>query len=248
MRHAAQRPRPRAPAAPRQRRLRISPSEAASALAVTGPVTASRPRSSSTIASARVHVRAAREGGATIGGSRVASGMDGEEFRQSLGGDQEGGSGGSASDGSRLRRNPPYNFFRRRPGSAREVPRRGPGETRALARARQSQKRLAADRRLVCLEKPGRQQRVVQFVGVTPLGSRFVHHALDRVRIERAEGRVVAAPLRRDWTACVRRSSSGASSRNAYGRALTISCAKTDGSGVSREIRRSSPRWSCGRS
>ena len=48
---------------------------------------------------------------------------------------------------------------------------------------------------------------------------------------------------RRDCTAWLRRSSSGASSRNAYGLALRISCANSDGSGVSRATSRSSPRW-----
>ena len=46
---------------------------------------------------------------------------------------------------------------------------------------------------------------------------------------------------RRACTACVRRSSSGASSRNAYGFAFRISCESGDGSGVSRVTRRSSP-------
>ena len=45
---------------------------------------------------------------------------------------------------------------------------------------------------------------------------------------------VSGSSQRRDATACVRRSSSGASSRYAYGRALRISCARGDGCGRSR--------------
>ena len=64
------------------------------------------------------------------------------------------------------------------------------------------------------------------------------------VRVERAE---VRRALRIGWPAATarrgaRRSSSGASSRNAYGSALRISCANDDGSGVSRATSRSSPR------
>ena len=51
------------------------------------------------------------------------------------------------------------------------------------------------------------------------------------------------SPARRAYTACVRRSSSGASSRNAYGRALRSSWQSGDGSVVSRASSRSSPRW-----
>ena len=53
----------------------------------------------------------------------------------------------------------------------------------------------------------------------------------------------LGSAARRVCTACVRRSSSGASSRNAYGFALRISCASGDGSGVSRATQRISPAW-----
>ena len=49
------------------------------------------------------------------------------------------------------------------------------------------------------------------------------------------------SPQRRDNTACVRRSSSGASSRKAYGRALKTSAASGDGAVRSRQTKRTSP-------
>ena len=76
----------------------------------------------------------------------------------------------------------------------------------------------------------------MQLVGVGRLGPRFRAHALDRRR--RRAGRASAADAsssqRRAITACVRRSSSGASSRYAYGRAVRISSASGDGVGRSR--------------
>ncbi len=70
----------------------------------------------------------------------------------------------------------------------------------------------------------------------------FVAHARDRVGIERAEvvGAIRLASSGGCCTACVRRSSSGASSRNAYGCALRISAASGDG--AADRVRRRAPR------
>ena len=83
-------------------------------------------------------------------------------------------------------------------------------------------------RQLARGQEAGGQQRVVQLVGVARVRTRFLAHARDRGRIERAEIVRRRRLARRAWrsTAWLRRSSSGASSRNAYGLALRISCAK----------------------
>ena len=79
----------RARAAPRRRRLRRSPASAASAAAVVGPTMARRPRSSSTIASSRVHARAARDGGRVDRRLERAAGMNRAQFGQPFGGDPD---------------------------------------------------------------------------------------------------------------------------------------------------------------
>ena len=97
-------------------------------------------------------------------------------------------------------------------------------------------------------DRPGVRKPAVSSASCSSSASRGSGRASSRTRsIAAASSRprssaVDGSPARRACTACVRRSSSGASSRNAYGRALMISCASGDGSAVSRETRRRSPR------
>ena len=87
-----------------------------------------------------------------------------------------------------------------------------------------------------------RQQRVVQLVGIADDRPRFGRHLGDRGRIERADVGRVRPNVRRICTARARRSSSGASSRYAYGFAFRISCENGDGSAVSMATVFDSPR------
>ena len=91
---------------------------------------------------------------------------------------------------------------------------------------------------------PRLQQRIVQLVGVAHVGPGLVAHRGDRRRVERAQAAAtIGQRTRRSDTARARRSSSGASSRNAYGLALRISCENGDGAGgVARPRCGSSPR------
>ena len=93
----------------------------------------------------------------------------------------------------------------------------------AAARARGASARRQAARAMPAAigaasglrQEPGGHQRVVQLVGVARIGTLLLAHALDRGGVERAEiVRADPAP-RRVCTAWLRRSSSGASSRNA---------------------------------
>ena len=94
--------------------------------------------------------------------------------------------------------------------------RRARRAARPRQRRRASRASAASRGRLRGGEEPGRHQRVVQLVGVARIGPRLRDDAVDRARVERAELAAARGSVaRRVCTACARRSSSGASSRNA---------------------------------
>ncbi len=97
-------------------------------------------------------------------------------------------------------------------GPQRE-PRRAPRRRRAHRQVTPQPARARLFRR----DEPEPEQRIVQLVGVARLGPRLLAHARDRRGVEPAEigGGLPASSQRRPITACVRRSSSGASSRKA---------------------------------
>ncbi len=59
------------------------------------------------------------------------------------------------------------------------------------------------------------EQRVVEFIRIARLGPDFARNLVDRGGIENALGNIRSCVELRSWTARARRSSSGASSRNA---------------------------------
>ena len=125
-----------------------------------------RPRTSSTSASARVHVRSAlvgRGGDLRVNG-RV--GVHGAHFRQSLG------------------RHPSL------PGAGQRDPRRAP-------KLRQPLEQIGGRIDIRFDQHAGGQQRVVQFVSVARIGTRFVDDTRDRVAVECAQltrDRIAGAP------------------------------------------------------
>jgi hypothetical protein len=87
-----------------------------------------------------------------------------------------------------------------------------------------------------------REQRIVQFIGVANIGPGFGGHGRNRRRIQNARAaRRIRRRVRRNCTARARRSSSGASSRYAYGLAFRISCENGDGSALSIATLRMAP-------
>ena len=89
------------------------------------------------------------------------------------------------------------------------------------------------------VDEAEREQRVVQLVGVAGAGqASLLTRAIASASRRPRPAADSSSSQRRLITACVRRSSSGASSRNAYGRALRISSASGDGSVRSRATMR----------
>ena len=112
---------------------------------------------------------------------------------------------------------------------------------RCAARASSSNAgHAAAARDLVRGDEPKTEQRVVHLVGASRRRATLprARARSPRRRAGRASAAVASSSQRRAITACVRRSSSGASSRYAYGRAVRISSASGDGVGqVARDDR-----------
>ena len=191
----------------RQRRVDLgdaaAPSEAASASAVTGP----RPSRRAAHDFRRARPRASRcaranSSGASIGGAALRLREDGLQLRQPLGRDPQ------SRRVARARR-------RDRSAASRGAARQARRESRCHAGARATSAGVT---------KPKAEQRVVQLVGVAGLRPGFARTRSIAAASSRPRSAAVpSSSQRRLITACVRRSSSGASSRKAYGRAVRIS-------------------------
>ena len=197
--------------------------------AVAGPRNAARPRSSSTITPSRVHDVAARPAGATRCGCTSRPGHAAAISGRRSAAIQSAG----ASPDVVARAARPL------PASASSH-----GAQRG-SRAASSAVSTPAVTRASCSSSASRGS------GQASATTRSMAAASSAPRSPPRAGSVA----RRVCTACARRSSSGASSRNAYGRAFRSSWQSGDGSGVSRATQLTSPPWmrsriavSCGRS
>ena len=188
------------------------PNGAASASAVTGPSASSRLRTSS-----RSAASASRGGGVERRPSsarpRPRCGNASAELGEPLGADPD-----------RARARQSRRPSRGRPRASARTPRPNRGRLRRPRRSRAARARRAARPALLRMRP------------------RFVAHALDRFGVELPSSAACSGVMkRRVCTASVRRSSAGASSRNAYGFAPSISCASGDGLVSSRHSTSTSP-------
>ena len=144
--------------------------------------------------------------------------------------------------------------------SATHAARRRASRSRTTASGRRGRRHAtAAARRRArptarCHSAPGRRDARASTAGrggrrpVSGAGVISACTCVDRVRVERADRREVDATARAAaCTALVRRFWSSSSSRNAYGRAVRISCASTDGSVVSTHVHAHRRRPRCAR-